>query len=665
MQNPGIYYIIDSAVLQNRNVYLAVFEETDMKNLGLSILVLALCISPCAGTESAFRNISMDEVEAAFSRPIPPHPRLFITSGQVAQIRSKVESQPELKVFYQAMLSKADDILKQTPVKRVKTGRRLLSVSRRCLDRVIHLSAAYRFTGEKAYLRRAEKEMLAAARFSDWNPSHFLDVAEMTAALAIGYDWLHDGLSESSRRTIGRAILEKGLKPSLKNKGWARGHNNWNQVCNGGITLGALAIMEDQPDLARKLVHRAVNGVQVVMKLYEPDGAYPEGPGYWMYGTSYNVILLSALESVLTTDFGLSKASGFSRTAAYYLHVTGPTGLYFNYPDSGSRGGFSPTVFWFVDRYDRPELAWHQYQLWQWYSTQHPSRLVKSRFSPLTLLWCDGRKAIPKDLSWMGRGASPVAMFRTSWTDPDGVYLAIKGGSPSVSHGHMDVGSFVLDARGLRWAVDLGPESYHKIESLGMNLWGRSQNAERWSIFRYNNLSHNTLVVDGQHQRVRGRAPIVRYDEQKSFPHVVFDMSSVYEGQLSKALRGAALLPSGQVLIQDELRATGKPATVRWAMVTPATVDIENGKNALLKEEGKTMHLSVLADQPVQLRTYSTEPKADYDAPNPGTRLIGFEVSLSSEQEVRLAVLMSPTESDTITSMNLRPLLQWSHSNTK
>ena len=468
-----------------------------MKNLCLSFLVFALCVSSSAGAESVFRDIPIEEVHEAFNQPINPHPRLFITNHKLTEIQNEIRSQPPLQVFYQAMLEKADDILNQPPVKRVKTGRRLLSVSRRCLDRVIHLSAAYRFTHEQSYLQRAEKEMLAAAAFSDWNPSHFLDVAEMTAALAIGYDWLYDGLSKASRRTIHLAILEKGLQPSLGRKGWVRGHNNWNQVCNGGIALGALAVMEDQPELARKLVHRAVNGVQVVMKLYEPDGAYPEGPGYWVYGTSYNVILLAALESVLGTDFNLSQAPGFARAADYYLHVTGPTGLYFNYPDSGSRGNFSPTVFWFAQKYDRPSLAWYQYQLWKDVSPQNPSILVRSRFSPLILLWCNSKQAVPKDLSWMGSGSNSVAMFRSSWTDPDAVYLAIKGGSPGVSHGHMDVGSFVLDAEGLRWAVDLGPESYHKIESRGMNLWGRSQDAERWRIFRYNNLSHNTLVVNG------------------------------------------------------------------------------------------------------------------------------------------------------------------------
>ncbi|MBN1805370.1 MAG: heparinase II/III family protein [Sedimentisphaerales bacterium] len=632
-----------------------------MKNLCTSILIFALCAGLCSGAESVFRDIPMEEVQKAFNRPIPPHPRLFITDKQLTEIQTKIKSQPLMQVFYQAMLAKADDILEQPTVIRVKTGRRLLSVSRRCLDRVTHLSAAYRFTGKEVYLKRAEEEMLAAAEFSDWNPGHFLDVAEMTAALAIGYDWLYDSLPETTRQTIRQAILEKGLQPSLeKRMGWVRGHNNWNQVCNGGMTLGALAIMEEKPELAKKLVHRAINGVQVVMKHYNPDGAYPEGPGYWMYGTSYNVIFLAALESALGTDFNLSKASGFACTAAYYQHVTGPTGLYFNYPDSGLRGGFSPTVFWFAQKYNQPSLAWHQYQLWEDFSAHNPSSLVQSRFSPLVLLWCNGKQAIPKELNWMGQGSNPAAMFRSSWTDPKAVYLAIKGGSPGVSHGHMDVGSFVLDAEGVRWAADLGPESYHKIESRGMDLWSRSQDAERWRIFRYNNLSHNTLVVNGQHQRVEGNAPIIRYCDEKSFPHVVFDMSDVYKGQLAKALRGAALLPTKEVLIQDEIKATNQPATVRWAMVTGAQVFIENDKSALLKQEGKTMHFNVFSDQEVQLRTYSTEPKADYDEPNPGTCMIGFELFLLPGQAARLAVLMSPSSVKTKPSIYLKPVLEWS-----
>jgi len=52
---------------------------------------------------------------------------------------------------------------------------------------------------------------LAAARFGDWNPKHFLDVAEMTFALAIWYDWLFDQLDTNLR---GEAIGVVHARPS-------------------------------------------------------------------------------------------------------------------------------------------------------------------------------------------------------------------------------------------------------------------------------------------------------------------------------------------------------------------------------------------------------------------------------------------------------------------
>ena len=98
---------------------------------------------------------------------------------------------------------------------RIKIGRRLLSVSRENLRRIFILSYAYRMTGKSEFLKRAESEMLKAASFSDWNPSHFLDVGEMTMALAIGYDWLYPQLSVQTKKEIENAIVEKGLRPSF------------------------------------------------------------------------------------------------------------------------------------------------------------------------------------------------------------------------------------------------------------------------------------------------------------------------------------------------------------------------------------------------------------------------------------------------------------------
>jgi len=612
-------------------------------NKNILALVVFLVVFGCVSfAGEGVVEIPLERVEAAFGGAVGGHPRLFLTDGELGGVRKKIAGSSELKLLYANILKEADEVIDEEPVKRIKKGRRLLGVSRKCLHRVMVLSFAWRFTGEDKYLKRGEQELLAAAGFSDWNPSHFLDVAEMTTALGVGYDWLYNGLGEKSREIIKAAIVTKGIEPSLieaRHNWWVRGNSNWNQVCNGGMVVGALAIMEDEPKLARRIVHRAVNSVQIAMGGYEPDGAYPEGPGYWVYGTSYNVVLLAALESVLGTEFGLSEKKGFAKSCDYYLHMTGPSGLYFNYPDSGRSGSLVPTVFWFAEKHKDASLMWNQHRY-----LEAGLASTKHRLIPLALAWGASGSKAPEDLTWMGRGKNPVAAFRSSWTDPDAVYLAIKGGSPSTHHAHMDVGSFVIEADGVRWAFDLGPESYHKIESLGMKLWGRKQDDERWTIFRYSNFSHNTLVVNDQLQQVTGMAPIIRYSKKKSFSNAVFDMTSVYAGQLKKAIRGAGLFADGRIVIQDELEAGDAAAKVRWAMVTAAEVDILSNRKAVLRENGKSLGFEIVSGADAKLAVYSAQPRADYDAPNPGKRMIGFEVKLAAAETQRLVVVMTPGE---------------------
>lgn len=637
--------------------------EMMMKKTGIFFVGLVLFYGVVSTAEPVIREIPREQVEAAVARAEREHPRLFLTDEAAARVRRWMKQEPELKAYYRGVVAKAERFLDARPLARKKTGRRLLGVSRDFLERMSFLGTAYRFSGDERYLWRAEKEMLAVAAFSDWNPSHFLDVAEMTAGMAIGYDWLYHDLPPESREIVRQAIMEKGVVPSLKSGGgnwWIEGENNWNQVCHGGITMGVLAVMEDEREMAVRVVHRAVNKVQIAMHEYEPDGVYPEGPGYWGYGTTYNVLLLAALESALGTEFGLSQKEGFSQGPYYYLHVTGPSGDYFNYPDSGLHKSFMPVVYWFAREYDDPSLSWTENRMLDQALKSGSGSIYRHRIAPLMLLWYTGEGEVPEARCWMGRGSNGVAMFRTSWIDPGAAYLAIKGGSPGVNHGHMDVGTFVYEAEGVRWALDLGKENYHKIESRGMKLWGKRQDAQRWTIFRYNNFSHNTLVVNGKMQRVKGTAPIVRFSDEPAFSHVVYDMSRVYEGQLNEVHRGGAMLPNGAVLIQDDVQAGDEPTPIRWAMVTPAEVEMRSAKQAILREQGKMLHFEVLGEVKTKLQTYSTKGPAEYDEPNPGTRMIGFEVVLAPQEKASLAVLMTPGRGKAEKRPDVRPLREWS-----
>ena len=631
------------------------------KFVTITVFVLtSLFTSGCHAGETP-----LEQVQKVLQKPVARHPRLFISDKELDGVMRNIKASDELRTLHEEIIKQADDLIKQKPLERIQIGRRLLAVSREALRRLQALSWAYRSSGDKKYLKRAEQEMLVIADFSDWNPPHFLDVAEMTTALAIGYDWLYNDLPADSRDKIRKAIVEKGIRPSLyesengKPLWWINGSNNWNQVCHGSMTCGALAIMEDEPELAETIIHRSVNKVQIAMEEYEPHGAYPEGPGYWVYGTTYNVILIEALDSVLGTDFGLSEKNSFAKSAEYYLHAAGPTGLYFNYGDCGSRGGFNSTVLWFAKRYKDSSLLWNQQKIYDSVAKQEPSGLVASRTAVMALHWGLSKATRPERLSWMAHGRNPVAMFRTSWDD-DATYLAIKGGGTSFHHAHMDAGSFVIDAGGLRWAMDLGREDYHKIETLGGNLWSNAQDGDRWKLFRYGNYSHNTLTVNGQYQRIDGSALIIRYSDDSKFPHAVIDMTTIYQGQLKKAIRGASLLPSGQILIQDELQAADKPATVRWNMVTPAKVNIKSNNTAVLSQEQKTMQFNVYTEADVKLATYSTKPRSRLDAENPNTRMIGFDIELKANEKLTIRVVMTPGSKEKKLKLDIDDVENWS-----
>ena len=224
----------------------------------------------------------------------------------------------------------------------------------------------------------------------------------------------------------------------------------------------------------------------------------------------------------------------------------------------------------------------------------------------------------------------------------------------------MDSGSFVIDADGLRWAMDLGKESYHKIETMGGNLGSRGQDGDRWKLFRYGNFSHNTLTVNGKHQRIDGTGLIVRYSDDSKFPHAVIDLTTIYNGQLNKAIRGASLLPSGQILIQDELQATDKPATVRWNMVTPAKVDIKTAKKAVLRQKQKTMQFNVYTEADIKLATYSTEPRSYLDADNGDTQMLGFDVKLAANEKVTIQVVMTPGAKEKPLKGDIKNVESWS-----
>lgn len=635
------------------------------------ILILADGVRAAAPTFPP--RVTLAEIQQRIREAPKTHPRLLATREQLMNLPKTLDSDPLRRQLADAIIREATHLRDVPPIERKLIGRRLLDKSRTCVERVSALAMAYYLTGDAKHVDRCKQEMLAAARFSDWHPEHFLDTAEMTFALALGYDWLYDELDDASRQEIRTAIVTKGVRVPFDTKfnGWVRATNNWGQVCHGGLTAGALAVMDDEPDLAARTVFSALTNVVPSMKAFAPHGSYPEGPGYWAYGTTYNVLLIGALESALGSDFGLSQAPGFAETGAYPAIACGPSGLFFNYADGSDDRGIQPARFWFAARYHRPDWLRDEREYWsdtltRWSRNPH---IDMGREIPLALLWMEPPAANVQNrmpLNWQSEGSVPVTIHRSSWNDAEAVFIGLKAGSPSGNHGHMDAGSFVLDSDGVRWAADLGAEPYNGIETRGMDLWSNAQTSDRWKIFRLNNFSHNTLVIDDHLQLAAGNATVEKFSDAPSRPFSIVDMTPVYKGQAAAVKRGVALLPSHEVLIQDELTDLKPGSRVRWGMLTPGKPAKLGRQEVELRQQDKRLTLKLLTPQKLEWRAIETaKPPHEWDSPNPGTRMVAFEAVAPESGKLTLAVLATPGSckaSIADAPPKLQPLKEWDNS---
>ncbi len=576
--------------------------------------------------------------------PIPPaaellaqlhqgHPRLLASSNDFAVLTQRIAADPALESWRTKLRQRAQEIIAAAPSRyEIPDGLRLLDTSRRVVNRVYVLGLLHRLEGNPAYAQRAWQELDAAAHFPDWNPRHFLDTAEMTHAFAVAYDWLYDSWTPEQRALLRQAMVEKGLKPALglyRTGGWwTQARHNWNQVCNGGIGMGALALAEVEPELAGEILEAALKSLQLAMAEFAPDGAWKEGPGYWNYATSYNVLFLAALQTALGADFGLSQINGFSQTGLFPIYLTGPLGRTFNYADGGDQAIRAPQMFWLARRFNQPIYAWFERQV--------------ASPAALDLLWGASTSAGPASaglpLDKYFRGAE-VAVFRSEWENPKALYLGFKAGDNQANHSHLDLGSFVFDALGARWAMDLGADNYNLPGYFG---------GQRWQYYRLRAEGQNTLVLNpgpGPDQDPAAAARLIRFESKPAKAFAIADLTSAYDKSARKVWRGIALLERNQLLVQDEIQAE-RPADLWWFMHTPAAIVIENdGRAATLQQVGVQLRAEILSPARASFEIREAQPLPDSPHPDHQARnqeIRKLAIHLAGITDCRLAVRLVP-----------------------
>ena len=588
---------------------------------------------------------------------IGAHPRLFLNDHDFEQLKLEIASNPTLKKIHDIIINRCNkEFVGASALTYTKNGKRLLTVSRNALERICHLAYGYKINGNYIYLTQAEKDIRSVCSFTDWNPTHYLDVGEMALAVALGLDWLYDDLQPETRQMARNALENYAFKTATDDtysKQFINATNNWNQVCNSGVLIAALTTYEKNKTRSVEIIEQCFNSNKNKgMATYGNYGDYPEGYMYWGYGTTYQVMMIAALEKIFGTDNELSQSTpGFLKTAEYILFMAGTTGKCFNYSDCTEPEEPKLPMWWFAKKQENSSLLFNELRLLE--KGKYANKFEERRLLPIIMGFIKPDQlnteiTPPQKKIWWGNGDTPVVLIHTDWTYSDtDKYFGMKGGRSNTSHGHMDGGTFVYDAYGERWAMDLGMQTYAPLEAAGIDLWNSGQNSSRWSIFRLNNFSHNVISINNNQYHYQGKA-FLKTDYMNNLGNKLggqFECFAVNRNgkdyDVDAPVRTAEFIDNAgdlELVIKDEIKSrTNKTPLIRWAMATPATAEIISNHCIKLSQNGKILYLTVQEqnNHSFTLKTWPASTDNKYDEANPGVTMVGFEAQMS-EKDTRV-----------------------------
>lgn len=624
-----------------------------MKKIIVLILGAAAMLS-CKGNENDYTEEKLDfqypteNLVGTFDYNVlknMEHPRVMLNSEAWEKIKAARSTDARVNEVCDIVttvanghLGKADMIYELDAA-----GKRLLAVSGEALSRISYCAAAYRLTGDEKYLARVERDMTTVCKFSDWHPSHFLDVGEMALAVALGYDWCYDGLSEETKALCRKAISAYAFyatdcgNTQFKNKS-----GNWNQVCSCGIMMSALAFFEDQPSRYMKYLDEYYNSLKVPMKAYEPDGAYFEGYGYWEYGTGYHIMTLIALESIFGNDGGMSDTPGFEKTCDFIMFMDGPAGG-FNYGDNNTARFNVFELWYFAKKFNNPSLLYFEKN---YMDNNNAYRRWPSVVMPMLVLpyivdaKLDGIQKPSKNV-YYGRGYQPVVIARTTWShDSQEKYVGIKAGCCNRSHAHMDVGSFVYDSKGYRWATDSGREAYASVEVNVSDFWTYGQNSGRWTkVMRMRPEYHNTLTVKGKLHDVTAFIDFDEIFDTEAERGGSFDMAPALSNGVDKAQRSIKIINNEYLEVKDHIEVS-KDLTICWNFIPPANATVINDHCIQLHYGVLSTYLNIESDKPIRIVNEIIKNANSWDTIG-GRTHTGFECDLKAGEVANFRVTIT------------------------
>ena len=485
----------------------------------------------------------------------------------------------------------------------------ILPISREVISRMVILGYAWQITGDEKYGERAKAEIEKVCSYDDWCTSHFLATAEMALAVSIAYDWLYDYLPDETKTLMEEKVWNYAIYSALNDNHWFTwSKNNWNSICYSGIGIACMTFSDYDTESAAEFLSMCYENMPIAFENFTPDGIYAEGPGYSQSGMNSIVYFVATSMNFFGTDFGMGEIAGFKELGKFPVYITTPTGV-FNFGDNKARMCFTPSLHWYADEYDSPLLAC--YQMWDDPGVFAPDSSGnteisgKGRENALSLLWYD-RSYTAETADFSDEGlflnltsdvGQDMVLMRSAYLDDTATFAGIKGGYNFINHGDLDIGTFVFDSMGERFAEELGPGPYDAPD-----YFLNTPAGGRWKNYSKRAEGQNTLVINPHmtldDQYVLARGEFISAEETDEGGKATLDMTDAYRmNGATRVERSFELYNNYSSLkITDNVKCLFG-SDVYWFMHTKADIEISrDGKTAILTIGDKQLKASSLSD---------------------------------------------------------------------
>ena len=518
------------------------------------------------------------------------HPRLLIKKGDVDALKLRADSDPYMKKVKEELLAICDNYIDEAVVSYKLDGFRLFSACGTVRRRLFNLCTAYLLTDNVAYAERAWEELENVCSWDNWNlNAHFLDSGRLGSGIAFAYDVLYDyigSLNGDKRAWVRERVTslylnycvgvysgESAYKATLSK----HTSSNWGAVTSASMLMTSLAFIDDEGEnapLTKKCKYIAENALQSlehIVTAIAPEGAWSEGMGYYEYVLQHVGWSILSIKNITGNDYNFLSAKGLPSFPEYAMFMTTQNGSFNKGGTTGSSKKFAPEAMIYASLYNNHGKM-------KLYNSFY-KKMQMNDFPAEYLLFCNPQMSGGTDTEKLSTDryyeTNGNTVIRESWKNNDGLYLAVSGGNG----GHFDKGSFIFEALGERWSIDMG----------------RNGNATMPYLKRTE--THSALVINpseedlGQEDNVFASA--YQFESKERGALSAYDLTEVYGERVESYKRGFIVADDRNTLtIRDEVTLP-QESQLCWNMITRADIEISaDKKSAVLIQNGKKLNVT-------------------------------------------------------------------------